>query len=1126
MFFADSNKTLFGMSIRSDRISALACVSQFRIGELRVEPQRLRLIRAGDEIALEPRMMELLVALCERAGEVLSAEQLLIEIWQGTFYGDNPVHKTMAQLRRRLGDDSRAPRFIETIRKRGYRFIARVVFPEGYRPAPVARGRWDGASPYVGLHAFTSDHAPVFYGRSRATADLMIALRNQIEAQKRFVLVSGASGCGKTSLVCASVLPLLTRSGGFQGMEAVASSRFDLGLCRGGDLLLRLAEALCEWTIDGRAIFLPTELPMLVDQLRSGAESLRVRLDDAWSRRLDRSPDPKAHPILLLVIDHAEAVVAVPAMTAEDRSDFATALTLLCGLARVAVVAITRSDFFPRLLEAVPCLAELKSNAGHIDLFPPLAGEISQIIRSPAALAGLHFEEEAISAIRLDDVLRDAVARQPDALPLLQHTLHMLYEGRTADGQLSFRTYRELGGLEGALAHRAEQAFAGLPPQAAAELGRVFSALVVVQPDSDTISARAVFLSALGSPDALQLVEAFVRVRLFVAELRDGEPVFCVAHEALLRQWPRATAWIVENRGLLQALQRLQRAAQHWRAEQFRLDHLLNPGRPLEEAQEVVRRLATQVDPEDRAFLRASERQHQRRRGWRLVGVAALVLSTCVAVVLGLQADRAQRRAELRRDQAQHLVSFMLGELADRLRPLGNLKLLDGVGGAVLGYLEGLPQADMQESELVSHAQALRTVGEVLVGQGRFDEAEAAFVRADEATRQALKLAPKSQYARAESGSTAYWLGYLAFRDRRLDLAQTHWEAYLRAAEDLIARSPDDPRALLELSYALNNLGTLAHKRQLLDEASSLFARSVHLKRELLKRSPDDRSLQFEMIDSLSWLSSTQDARGLMEDAAAGYRQQIGMLRELLQGDPDADAWRRRLATSLLRSSHLALDLGRIAQAESDVNESLDLLVVLTTQRPDNRVWRRDLGHAQAQAGLVARFLGQPDRARVQLRAAQSTLAPLMSLDRSLPEWRLLDALVRVRLAQLHATPEALLMASPALATLEAMHVERSDDMQVSAALAYTLTWRGDELHTAGDGAAAREHWLRARALLAEAAATSRDRSLLDSWVRVHHRLGEQVNAAAALRWLQAAGYNHPGFIEFYQPAENGDSLP
>ncbi len=109
------------MPQRIDRIRTLAAGSRFRVGPVLVHPERLAIERDGVEISLEPRIMELLVALAEHAGDVIGAEQLLIEVWRGTFYGDNPVHRAIGVLRRQLGDDTNSPVFIVTIRKRGYR---------------------------------------------------------------------------------------------------------------------------------------------------------------------------------------------------------------------------------------------------------------------------------------------------------------------------------------------------------------------------------------------------------------------------------------------------------------------------------------------------------------------------------------------------------------------------------------------------------------------------------------------------------------------------------------------------------------------------------------------------------------------------------------------------------------------------------------------------------------------------------------------------------------------------------------------------------------------------------------------------------------------------------------------
>src|SRR3546814_4187448 len=84
------------------------------------------------------------------------------------------------------------------------------------------------------------------------TAKLLTALRRQIDSQRRLVLLVGASGCGKTSLLRAGAEPLLKREGGFDGLQALAVSYCDLAGCHGGDVLLQLAAALTNWAIDGR----------------------------------------------------------------------------------------------------------------------------------------------------------------------------------------------------------------------------------------------------------------------------------------------------------------------------------------------------------------------------------------------------------------------------------------------------------------------------------------------------------------------------------------------------------------------------------------------------------------------------------------------------------------------------------------------------------------------------------------------------------------------------------------------------------------------------------------------------------------------------------------------------------
>jgi DNA-binding winged helix-turn-helix (wHTH) protein/tetratricopeptide (TPR) repeat protein len=99
----------------------------FRTGRWRVEPEVGRLRSGNELVSLEPEAMVLLVFLAERAGQLLSAEELIEAIWPGQAMDDCLLFKRVAQIRRALGDDPREPVFVETVPGQGYRFIAEVL---------------------------------------------------------------------------------------------------------------------------------------------------------------------------------------------------------------------------------------------------------------------------------------------------------------------------------------------------------------------------------------------------------------------------------------------------------------------------------------------------------------------------------------------------------------------------------------------------------------------------------------------------------------------------------------------------------------------------------------------------------------------------------------------------------------------------------------------------------------------------------------------------------------------------------------------------------------------------------------------------------------------------------------
>jgi DNA-binding winged helix-turn-helix (wHTH) protein/TolB-like protein/cytochrome c-type biogenesis protein CcmH/NrfG len=140
--------------------------SGLRIGEWWADPTTNELRRAGGTVRIEPKAMEVLMALAARPGEVVTREQLLAAVWPGVVVGDEALTQSVIKLRRALGDSPKAPTHVETISKRGYRLIA----PVGGEPAPLPRHRrrwaWAAASAVLAAAAaaayyFAVPEAPV-----------------------------------------------------------------------------------------------------------------------------------------------------------------------------------------------------------------------------------------------------------------------------------------------------------------------------------------------------------------------------------------------------------------------------------------------------------------------------------------------------------------------------------------------------------------------------------------------------------------------------------------------------------------------------------------------------------------------------------------------------------------------------------------------------------------------------------------------------------------------------------------------------------------------------------------------------------------------------------------------------
>src|SRR5262245_29049939 len=103
----------------------------FQFDDVRVEPSNFQVFKGGDAVQLEPKALSLLLFLIENPGRLIEKEEILDKVWSGAFVTENALAREIAKLRKTLGDDPKAARYIQTVHTKGYRFIAEVKQTNG-----------------------------------------------------------------------------------------------------------------------------------------------------------------------------------------------------------------------------------------------------------------------------------------------------------------------------------------------------------------------------------------------------------------------------------------------------------------------------------------------------------------------------------------------------------------------------------------------------------------------------------------------------------------------------------------------------------------------------------------------------------------------------------------------------------------------------------------------------------------------------------------------------------------------------------------------------------------------------------------------------------------------------------
>lgn len=836
---------------------------------------------AGSEVQqLRPKHMAVLQELAHQAPSVVSRSTLIDRVWPRGFVNPNVLNNAVSRLRKQL-DDSGAS-LIETIPRHGYRLTVPVTLTTVTSPLI-----WGDGSPYRGLASYEADHASVFFGRSREVSEIISAFEHQATEGQGFVMLLGASGVGKTSLINAGVVPALIAAEApvLKANWKVVPVRVGPNISPWKALATAVTEALGG---PGAIPFDAAEFEQTLERDFPGALQTAINTLD----RLNN--EGKAR--ILLVLDHLELLLSDPETTANNEPVFA-AIHEMVRTGRIWVIAGLRSDFYQECGRS-HALSVLRRDRGQFDVSTPNAEQIGMIIREPASAAGLAFETDSETGIALNDHMQAGAIGRPDVLPLLQFCLDALYERKDDRNRLTYSALAEAGGLDGSMARRAEQLFDSLDDAARSELPIVLSAMVRLTSAHNRRYSRrfAITKDLVTTPARERLINVFVAGRLFVTDLLNNQPVVSVVHESLFRHWARARKILEENRELLAFSQRLSDASSTWE-DNARSDHYLLGAGPLNESEKLLSSGAVPLPPREIDLIDASRQRAQRTTVVRRIAVGALVALAVTALTAATLATVQRREAITEATRASQTTAFLvqLFQLANPGQSGGN----DLTAKQVLDLGAYQLSSQLNQQPAVRTA-LLQTIGSVYMNLGLYEEARPLLTEALQ-TRQSSG-APKIRVSESLNS-----LGKLSYFGGDYNVASQKYHE----AQTLLASNGD----LNSAAYAdtLNNLGEVASALGDYKLAIEHHQSALTIRQKLFG------SNSSESGTSVQNLAGALRKNGGIEEAERLYRQAID-IQETAYGPAHPE-----VAVALSNLGLLLTDAERYDAAEPLLGRALDI---------------------------------------------------------------------------------------------------------------------------------------------------------------------------------------------------------
>ena len=505
----------------------------------------------------------------------------------------------------------------------------------------------------------------------------------------------------------------------------------------------------------------------------------------------------------------------------------------------------------------------------------------------------------------------------------------------------------------------------------------------------------------------------------------------------------------------------------------------------------------------DELVQRETTRRH-RHMAWLAAGSLA---GMAITSALALTAIQARDAARDQRREAEGLVAFMLGDLKDKLEPIGKLDALDGVGSRVLAYYGKQDMADLSDAALLQRSRALSLMADVSSLRGDTENALGLYREAMAGTAEAIRRNPNDPKRLFDHAQNLFYVSQVALKQGRLANAERALREYKRLALKMVALDPDNMKWRMEEQYAEADLGAVLYIQRQYSEAAAQFFQALRTIEALSTADPRNSEFQQSLAETLAWLADARMAEGQLTQATELRERQVALLERLLTQSGGNVIYRQKLIPARRSLGNLYAVRGQLDRGLQQFRAAVDQVEKLNAIEPDNTLWLQFGYNARLDFGRNLLINKDNVGARTQADAACQIVARLLTRDSRRPEWRAGQRDCWALKAQIalanRATDEALADAQKAVNV--AKSVKSNDPVGDRFALATTYRIFGDVMRARGNQAGARAAWTAGLAVLPGNAA---ERPFdMSQHAGLLLRLGKRPEAQALTSKLNSIGY-------------------